>query len=501
MFPMKFQIKKSTPILILSSLLCGAGVANAANVPETLVAEWLAGEPYPAEYFDIATADFRSANTGSQRLVIRKDGSYEFAQLKTGATPGYFGSLLIACETIDLFWEKGTVKVNGSQIVLHPTSSKSKTGATPYRHNNGCTVFKGFDNTRTPQDRTLKFTVQGGTLKLTSADATSTFNTRAPQASKPTTAQTSAPSATAKPTSAPTSKPQANQGSKLSSNLQGEWYSGSVSPMEYYNSVTGLWSNASGTSTLLKLNEDGTYQKTGLLVITTYSCTSKVFVQEQGKVVQSGNQLNFTPSSSLSQGYTCTPDHSYKQENTAKPSAVQYSLEQREYGLTLSLTNADGSSTVYRPSEGNGTATTPSSSNTQSGTQNNSQNNTQSKPAPVQQKPIRTDASGNWNVLLSAGDETLELTISVDEDDRGIMGNVYMQGEYVGYVMGNRNAGTLSLTLNDEDETTFKAKGNFRNNPDNARYPIDYFLGEFEATNVRGEMLGNGALELSRPDN
>ena len=104
-------------------------------------------------------------------------------------------------------------------------------------------------------------------------------------------------------------------------------------------------------------------------------------------------------------------------------------------------------------------------------------------------------------MLLSAGDETLELTISVDEDDRGIMGNVYMQGEYVGYVMGNRNTGTLSLTLNDEDETTFKAKGDFRNNPDNARYPIDYFLGEFEASNVRGEMLGNGALELSRPDN
>ncbi|GEM44503.1 hypothetical protein [Deinococcus cellulosilyticus] len=477
------HIHKSLPILMLSSLL---GSAAAASVPETLVAEWLAGEPYPAEYFNIATTDFRSASTGAERLVIRKDGTYEFAQLKTGATPGYFGSLLIACETIDLYWEKGTVKVNGSQLVLHPTSSKSRTGATPVRHNNGCTVYKGFENTRTPQDRTLKFSVQGGTLKLTSGQSTSSYNTRAPQASKP----SATPS---KPTRAQT---QTSSGSKLSSNLQGEWYSGTVSPMEYYNVTTGLWTNASGTSTILKLNGDGTYMKTGLLTISTFGCNSKLFVQEQGKVAQSGNQLNFTPTSSLSQGYTCSPDHSYKQENTAKPSSVKYSLEQREYGLTLSLTTADGT-TIYRPSEGTGsTPANTSSSNTAS-------NSGYSNSTPVQQqvKPIRTDASGNWNVLLSAGGETLELTISVDEDDRGIMGNVYMQGEYVGYVMGNRNTGVLSLTLNDDDETTFKAQGNFRNNPDNARYPIDYYLGEFEATNVRGESLGNGALELSRPQN
>ncbi|GGJ39531.1 hypothetical protein [Deinococcus roseus] len=481
------KTSKKPSIRILSLLVsCGLmGPALAANpIPEPLIAEWLSGEAYPAEYFDIASTDFRKASTGASRLLIRKDGTYERAELRTGATPGYFGSLLIACETIDLVWEKGTASVKGNQILLHPTSSKSKTGATPFQHNNGCMVFAGIESTRTPADRTLQYTVQGGSLRLTSGETTSNFNTRAPAVQN--TTQNTAQNSTQ---------------SKLSAQLQGEWYSGTISPMEYYNSVTGLWTHASGTSTLLKMNADGSYTKTGLLVITTFSCTSKVFVQEEGKVVESGEKLTFTPSKSLSQGYTCSPSNSYEQRDTAKPSTVTFSLENPGSAKTvLSLGNENGVTRFNRSETSaptNGTANTGNTSNSAPLSQNAQATKTEVKP---QIKPIRTDGSGNWKAILRAGSESMEVTLTLDEDDRGLAGTIFMGNDYVGYVRGDRNTGTLQLVLNDDDETTFNATGTFEQHPENLRYPIDRFFGEFSATNLSGEQLGTGTLELLRPE-
>lgn len=458
------HLKRTLPFLLLGQLASCSLAAPA--LPEALVAEWISGATYPADHYTLE--GFRSASGSSERLLIRKDGSYELARLTSGAIPGYFGSRMIACETMDFMWEKGTVSVKGNQLILTPSTGKKRNGATPHNHNNGCTVFAGTEGTFQPTPKTLNYSIKNGTLQLASREATSTYQSRKAEAKT------------------------ASSTAKIEASILGEWTSGSVSMLEYQNLATGQWTSGGGTSTLLKLNANGTYAKTGLLVITTYSCTSKVFVQEEGTVVQKGNQLNFTPSKSKSMGYTCSPSNSFEENGKVKPSSATFSLDNSG---VLSLTSGDGTTRYNRAPGTSGSTSTSPSNTANSGTSPS----TGSSSAPAVVRAIRTDGSGNWNGILRADGETLKISITLDEDHRGLYGTIFMGEDYVGYVQGNRAEGTLKLVLNDDNETTFLVTGTFEENPENPRYPIDHFMGEFQATNLQEENLGSGTLELTRP--
>lgn len=94
--------------------------------------------------------------------------------------------------------------------------------------------------------------------------------------------------------------------------LQGQWEYGYVSPIEYYDPSTGKYAEGSGTSEVIRINADGTYTRSGIIVVTTYSCTSKLLTTSKGKVSLKGNLLTFTPTAVHNKGYTCSPSKSYE---------------------------------------------------------------------------------------------------------------------------------------------------------------------------------------------
>ena len=90
--------------------------------------------------------------------------------------------------------------------------------------------------------------------------------------------------------------------------LVGEWYSGNPSAIQYVDPNTGVGAPTSGTGTFLVINADGTYREGGILRVTTYSCTSEVFVDAYGRYSVSGNTLTLNQAGGRSWGNVCGGD-------------------------------------------------------------------------------------------------------------------------------------------------------------------------------------------------
>ncbi|PYE49397.1 hypothetical protein [Deinococcus yavapaiensis] len=134
--------------------------------------------------------------------------------------------------------------------------------------------------------------------------------------------------------------------------LRGDWTSGYVSsglpaPVEYFDTATGKFSDASGTLRSLKINADGTYESRDLMTITTYGCTSKIFVQVEGQVRFTNDEVTFVPKTSYSAGYTCSPSKTYEKRNHVQPSTKGWRIDTSSGRPVLVLTAPDGGASRY----------------------------------------------------------------------------------------------------------------------------------------------------------
>lgn len=134
--------------------------------------------------------------------------------------------------------------------------------------------------------------------------------------------------------------------------LLGNWTSGYVSsglpaPVEYFDPASGRFSDASGTLRSLRLNADGTYESRDLMTVTTYGCTSKVYVQVEGEVRFSGNEVTFVPKSSYAAGYTCSPSKVYEKRGHVQVSKKAWRVDTSSGRPVLVLSSADGGSARY----------------------------------------------------------------------------------------------------------------------------------------------------------
>lgn len=136
------------------------------------------------------------------------------------------------------------------------------------------------------------------------------------------------------------------QAATVPTTLAGEWTSGYISPIEYYDPSSGKWADASGTSSILRIRPDGTYEETGLLSVTTYGCTSKLLVRQEGAVKVQGNQVTFTPKTSRAVGYMCSPSKTYEKRNHVQARTVTWTVEKGSKTV-LRLTSDGGGSTAY----------------------------------------------------------------------------------------------------------------------------------------------------------
>lgn len=137
-------------------------------------------------------------------------------------------------------------------------------------------------------------------------------------------------------------------GTPVPPELQGEWRYGTLSSIDYYDPTTGAWASPSGTGIYFTLGADGSYERSSLLQITTYSCESYVFIWEVGTVSVSGNSLTFQPAQSAVKSQNCSPDNTAETFNTVTPETFTWSLAPDEYGDTvLTLTYSSGEEALY----------------------------------------------------------------------------------------------------------------------------------------------------------
>lgn len=458
--------------LVLPALLIAlpGGAASAGGVPASLVGQWFNGAQLPDEAY--STPSLAGAN--SARFVFAKDGTYQFTRFVKTHIPGYapMSTLLIACESLDVTTERGTFRVQGNKITLTPSSLKTITGLSPAALNPGCKRSAGVASTKKPgPPESDVWRVAGTKLTFGTGQDASTWVRRTP------------------------APPPAASGT-LPTELRGEWHSGAVSPVEYYNVATGKWAEASGTSIILKLNANLTYERTGLLVVTTYGCTSKLLVQEKGKVAVNGAALTFTPTTSSSTGYTCSPSKVSSAKNNVRPYTGRALVKVEASGQhVLSLASGSGQTLFNRPlgtppesapGTGRGTVTPPapgaSGSPTPSHSTPNSPSGTVASPTPA-----KWTASGTWDAVITVNDQTYRVQFKLQDDSPRILG---YGDEPVEYANGNSETGALDIGLEVGGRTMeLKVQG---------RFDGDRYRGQVRRTNYEGDDLGRGTLTMTR---
>ncbi|THF68182.1 hypothetical protein E7T06_17770 [Deinococcus sp. Arct2-2] len=129
--------------------------------------------------------------------------------------------------------------------------------------------------------------------------------------------------------------------------LLGSWLYGTLSSTEYYDLNTNKWQDASGASEIVTFLASGHYERTRLLSLTTYSCTSKAYFYEKGTVKMAGDKITYRPSEGVSKGYTCTPSNSW-QTNKINPETWAVHFEKDSTGADIMvLQNLKGTAEAH----------------------------------------------------------------------------------------------------------------------------------------------------------
>ncbi|MFC4454240.1 hypothetical protein [Deinococcus sonorensis] len=122
--------------------------------------------------------------------------------------------------------------------------------------------------------------------------------------------------------------------SPLPAPMLGSWLYGRLSPIEYYDRTSNKWMDASGATEIVTFAADGRYERTRLLSMTTYGCTSKLYIYEKGSVKIEGDRITYRPSEGMNKGYTCTPSNHWE-TTTINPETWVFRLEKNQAGADI----------------------------------------------------------------------------------------------------------------------------------------------------------------------
>ncbi|MFC4454790.1 hypothetical protein [Deinococcus sonorensis] len=129
--------------------------------------------------------------------------------------------------------------------------------------------------------------------------------------------------------------------SSVPADLLGIWQAGEASPIGYYDPNSGAWQGATGSSFILKLHADGTYQYTGLLAVGSGSCQSKILSTESGRVTFDSAKMTFTPSQGDVQSTVCNGPVKHE---PVTPSVRRWALSVDDYGKEALFTQLEDGS-------------------------------------------------------------------------------------------------------------------------------------------------------------
>ncbi|WP_288482370.1 hypothetical protein [uncultured Deinococcus sp.] len=142
------------------ALLCSAALAAPPPVP---TGEWLTGPALPAAVYE---EDFAGAGASGTRLLLRPDGRYARTELDFSYTPGYFGSYIITCGTLNVRVETGRYAVSGDRLSFQPEQAREVNGLSPYALNSGCKRSEGIASVTRPAPYRATYALSGTQLAV-----------------------------------------------------------------------------------------------------------------------------------------------------------------------------------------------------------------------------------------------------------------------------------------------------------------------------------------------
>ena len=136
--------------------------------------------------------------------------------------------------------------------------------------------------------------------------------------------------------------------SDLPAELAGDWFTGTLSTIQYYDSYSGEWQDPSGSGFYYVFGDDGDYETGAVIDSTVAGCTMRLLGNEVGTVEIDGDELTVHRHRiTTTVSNTCGNDGERTQGQATR--VMKWSVAADENGLPwLTLTHEDGTVETYR---------------------------------------------------------------------------------------------------------------------------------------------------------
>lgn len=130
--------------------------------------------------------------------------------------------------------------------------------------------------------------------------------------------------------------------------VAGDWFTGSLSTIQYYDRYTGEWQNPSGSGFYFIFEPDGAYETGAVIDSTVAGCTMRLLGTEVGTVVHDGDRLTLHRHWVKTHVTSSCGDDGERTQGEATRT-VTWSVDVDDAGVTwLSLVHPDGAVERYR---------------------------------------------------------------------------------------------------------------------------------------------------------
>lgn len=131
--------------------------------------------------------------------------------------------------------------------------------------------------------------------------------------------------------------------------LVGEWQSGTVSSVNFYNPATGAWGTPSGTGMFFKFTPDGYYEKGVLLQSSLYGHTTTFFAYNKGTITVKDSVIVIYPTyGKIKSVDNMVAENNYEKDDQLESETMLWAKGFDEYGFeTLWLRYPDGAPSAF----------------------------------------------------------------------------------------------------------------------------------------------------------
>lgn len=130
--------------------------------------------------------------------------------------------------------------------------------------------------------------------------------------------------------------------------LAGDWFTGTLSSIQYYDRDTGEWQNPSGEGFYFIFDDDGSYETGAIIDSTIGGCNMRLLGNETGTLTVDGDEMTLYRHR-ITVKVTNSCGNSGERTQGESIRKVTWGIEEDENGLAwLVLTGDDGSVERYR---------------------------------------------------------------------------------------------------------------------------------------------------------